>query len=330
MIEHRSLDVTEVEFDFENPRITPLLEAYEDPSPEVVAFALQPGDAKFLELRQAIRTNNGIVHPIVVNQTEGRWIAIEGNTRLAIYKQLHEERPDDLRWKQIPALIHKDMDPAAVDAIRLQAHLVGVRNWSPFAKARYLYKLNEQQLISFAALAEFCGGNNLEVQRNINAYRDIIQYYQPLVSEDEFDERKFSLFFEAQKTRIRECLIHHGFTVKDVAQWVVDGRFEPRQELIRKLPQILDTPRAREEFFKSGASKAEEYIDRPEVIQELQSVSLANLCAAIQKKIADLPYRELKEIQASPELVQAVEDAITDLTYLNEHELQGVESGPEV
>lgn len=321
MVAHTYLDVDEVQFDPANPRIAPLLEPYEQPSPEHVAMALQPGDRKHLELQQAIVTNEGIINPIIVNNRAGHYVAIEGNTRLAIYKKLHREAPEDERWSKIPSIVYEDMKPETVDAVRLQAHLVGVRNWSPFAKARYLFHLHVSEHLPFNALVEFCGGNQMEVQRNIQAYRDMQDHYRPLVPDDEFDDHKFSLFLEAQKPKLREALVQHGFTVADVAEWVVQGRFEPRQELIRKLPQILATPRAREEFFRRGAQSAEGFIDRPEVIQELQSVSLPDLCSAIQQKLNDIKRQEIRAIRESEELIQTIEDTITDLRAFYEEDL---------
>jgi hypothetical protein len=321
MVEHTYLPVPSVEFDPMNPRIASLLEPYERITPEIVGFALQPGDSKFNELRQAIITHEGIVNPIIVNHVGDTYIAIEGNTRLAIYKQLHKEHPDDERWSHIPAIVYDNMRTETVDAIRLQAHLVGVRNWSPFAKARYLYMLHEQEHIPFHSLVEFCGGNQLDIQRNISAYRDMNEHYKQRVAAEDFDERKFSLFFESQKPKIRETLLQFGFTTKDVATWVIEGKFEPRQELIRKLPEILSNPRARDTFFRQGAQHAEQYLERPELAVELQSASLLDLCAAVQQKINDVKYSELREIKASEGAIQTIQDTLTDLSNFVEHEL---------
>ena len=87
---HTTLDVQVVEFDPDNPRIAEFLEPYEDIDPELVAMALQPHDAKFNELKQAIRSHEGIIYPIIVNRKDGRLLTIEGNTRLAIYKQFNK------------------------------------------------------------------------------------------------------------------------------------------------------------------------------------------------------------------------------------------------
>lgn len=320
--EHTSLDVQKVEFDPDNPRIAPRLEAYEDVDPELVAMALQPGDAKFAELRQAIWTNEGIVNPIIVNRREGRYIAVEGNTRLAIYKMFNRDAPGDERWKRIPSIVHDEMSPDAIDAIRLQAHLVGVRNWTPFAKAQYLYRLNKSEHLSLHELVDFCGGNKNEVLRNIQAYEHMTLDYRPLVAEENFDRRKFSLFYEARRNTIQNALLNGGYTNKNFAEWVRDGKFEPRQELVRKLPAILRSDTAREEFLKNGAASAEKYIDSPDVLKELQNANLVDLCNAMQVRITQLTLVERDVIKNDTDNVLCVEETLSALENLYKHELQ--------
>lgn len=316
------LDVGAVEFDAANPRIAHYLEAYEDVDPELVAYALNPGDAKFLELQQAIRTNEGIINPIIVNATDGRLTAIEGNTRLAIYKKFLREEPGNETWQRIPAIVYENMSATAVDAVRLQAHLVGVRNWTPYAKAKYLHMLHVAERLPLNSLVDFCGGNSLDVLRNIEAYKAMENEYRPLVPADQFNQRKFSLFFEAQKPAIRQAITRAGFTTATFAGWVRDDKFHPRQELVRELPKILASPRAREVFLREGAQAAEKFIDRPTLSRELEAASLEELCTALVEKVKNLTLRERDELREDGAAVQTVEDAVIWLRNFFERELQ--------
>lgn len=325
-VEHRMLDVEYVEFDPDNPRISEYLRTYEDVSEldaTDIAMALQPNDAKYIELKQAIRTNEGIINPIIVNQFTGKLIAIEGNTRLAVYKEFHEDNPDDETWSHIPAIVYDDMSKTAIDAVRLQAHLVGVRNWTPYAKAKYLYTLHEKDHLPLNSLVDFCGGNKLEVVRNIEAFKRMEHDFRPLVPDDEFDQHKFSNFLEVQKkSSISKALLKAGFNHKDFASWVRNGKFEPRQELVRKLPEILSNPRARKVFLEDGADKALIYIDRPEITEELKKASLIELCAAVQEKIDDLTLKERDDIRKSDDSIQSIDDTLSYLSNFYNNEIQ--------
>ena len=87
-----SLPIDSIKLDEDNPRIKQCLENYTTVTPEAIALALWDsgdGDAatSYRVLRDSIKDSGGIIHPIVVNHEEnGDYVAIEGNTRLQIYK----------------------------------------------------------------------------------------------------------------------------------------------------------------------------------------------------------------------------------------------------
>ena len=190
------LDIDEVFFDPENPRISQYLDSGTGttPNPEHIAYLLQPDDAKFLELKSAIKTSRGITNRIIVQSVENGYKVIEGNTRLAIYKTFAEEYPNEETWKRIPAVVYDTIDQTEVHKIRLQAHLVGARSWSPYARAKYLYLLSEEGHIPPQDLVDYVGGNKNKVLRNIAAYKLMEGKYRSKVPSDKFSTDKFSIF----------------------------------------------------------------------------------------------------------------------------------------
>src|SRR5215469_5164727 len=150
------LPLDQVELDRTNPRIRRFLEMYSgEPSYDQIALALDVAgsddDAKGAttpeKLRNSILTNGGIMQPIVVNKTaDGHYVCIEGNTRLYIYRAFRSENVEG-DWSEIPALVHEGLTQSDVDAIRLQAHLVGPRPWDAYSKAKYLWELQYKELM---------------------------------------------------------------------------------------------------------------------------------------------------------------------------------------
>jgi hypothetical protein len=130
------LPVDQVELDRTNPRIRRFLEFHAgEPTYEQIALALDvagsgqdaQGATTPEKLRNSILTNGGIMQPIIVNkESDKRLVCIEGNTRLYIYRAFVAEQVEG-DWTQIPALVHEGLAASDVDAIRLQAHLVGPR-----------------------------------------------------------------------------------------------------------------------------------------------------------------------------------------------------------
>ncbi|WP_330083308.1 hypothetical protein [Methylocystis iwaonis] len=175
---HELVEVDAIELDRSNPRIRKFLEMYgEDPTPEQIFLALGAGNDEdtggststtFEKLKQSIITNGGIIQPVILNRrNDGTLVCIEGNTRVALYKHFHQTGVKG-SWTCIPAIVHNEIDEASVHAIRLQVHLVGVRPWDPYSKAKYLYELRTQAHLPFSTIVDYCGGRQTEVVESIN------------------------------------------------------------------------------------------------------------------------------------------------------------------
>lgn len=100
--EYKNLSISDIELDLGNPRIKHFLEIYEgEITAEAIALALSTAGSSserqmsFSSLRDSIKTSKGIIHPIIVNkQPDGKFVVIEGNTRLQIYKDFYRDSLD--------------------------------------------------------------------------------------------------------------------------------------------------------------------------------------------------------------------------------------------
>ena len=201
------LPVETIVLDTSNPRVARYIEMYGgDVTDEQMSLALgaanyEQGESTttFQSLRASIRTHGGLIHPILVNrENENRLVVIEGNTRALIYRQFRSD-DDSGRWDQIPAIVYDQLDEKEIDAIRLQAHLVGPRPWDPYSKAKYLDWLSNSEHLTTDQIIDFCGGQKTDVHRFIGAYNDMEDHYRPLLrTDDQFDPTRFSAFVEMQ------------------------------------------------------------------------------------------------------------------------------------
>jgi hypothetical protein len=150
--EFKLLDVLKIDFDTDNPRIKKALEKYGDNiNAERINFALRSASdessatSSFSRLRDSIRANGRITQPITVVVRDGSNICIDGNTRLAIYKEFLREKTEG-NWGKISALVLTETIPKDIETIRVSAHLVGARPWPAYEKARYLHYLYHVKL----------------------------------------------------------------------------------------------------------------------------------------------------------------------------------------
>ena len=308
---HEFLKVSEIELDLSNPRITRFLEMYEGkPTPEQIFMALGAGGDEsdgssgptFHKLKQSILTNGGVIQPVVVNRTtDGKQVCIEGNTRVALYRSFLQDEVAG-NWQTIPALVYEDLDEEDRDAVRLQAHLVGPRQWDPYSKAKYLSYLRNKEHFPFQKLVDLCGGSSKAVKESIEAYSDMENYYRPLLETDsEFDTRRFSGFVELQKPNIKLAIAKAGYSLHDFASWIHNRKIEALAE-VRYLPSILKNKKATEVFLKVGAVEAYKMLDRPDLSKALEDAGLSQLSRALAQAIRSVEYKEVQRLRADQSL----------------------------
>lgn len=213
------LSIDEIELDKSNPRIANYLDLYDESelTSETMALLLGSTSDACASLRESIKENKGIVHPIIVNHfNDGRYVVIEGNTRLQIYRDFRKKGVPG-NWETIKSIVYENVNEEKMDSIRLQAHLVGPREWDAYSKAKYLNYLVNVKYMPMTSLIAYCGGSSKasEIKKMIAAYQDMQKYYRPLCDDDTmFDIKKFHGFVELQKRNIIEALVIHGYTKK--------------------------------------------------------------------------------------------------------------------
>lgn len=308
---NQNVPIDDISFDLENPRIARFLDMYfGEITADQIALALGLGSSdepknssvrttSFYSLKTSIKTFGGIIHPIIVNKTDSVMTVIEGNTRLAIYKEFREAKvPGD--WDKIPAIVYENLKKEFIDSLRLQSHLVGPRDWNPYSKAKYLNTLFEEENLTKAQIVDYCGGRESEVERYIQAYKDIETYYRPqLSSGNYFDPQRFSGFVELQVPRVIQAISDTGYTKNDFAKWIIDEKIH-KNERVRKLPQVLRNKEAKEIFIKGkrkSIDKALKVLESKADSKDLKEASLQQLCNALVIKIQDLEFQELQALK---------------------------------
>lgn len=246
-------------------------------------FALRfKSTEEFGKLKQSIEANQGLTYPIWVLPTkEGRYRAIEGNSRVLVYRDLHSKIMNDSTFSAIPArVLPIDVSPEVVDFIRVEAHLRGVNPWDAYERARYLYGLFNKGY-TFEQLAAQTRLTSKEVENSIDAYRTMTERYLS-VYKDPNEVQKFSYFAEYHSKRsIRDAVARNGFTVDDLCKWIGTRKL-PRAADIRDLPDILDVSESRDMFLKSG------YEDAMDVLAYIRPMKVDPLFVNIGRVIQGL------------------------------------------
>ncbi len=310
---YTKLNVDAISFDTDNPRIKIALEKYgEHLNAERIHFALRSASdgekrtSSFTNLRDSIRTSGRAIAPIsVVIDGEG-YKCIDGNTRLAIYKQFLKEQVDG-NWAEINAIVLDNANQRDIEAVRVSAHLVGAREWPAYEKARYLHYLRNQELMDYTEMIALCGGNKTEIERQIDAFHDMNEFYRDVVDDSSFHIDRFSGFVELQKPQIKKAIFEAGLDLKDFGEWIRDGQIY-RLADVRQLPKVLQDVEARNVFLEGGPNsiqdaiklldqKSQEESGTTESELTLDAASIFQLARVLSRRIQDLPYSEVRTLK---------------------------------
>lgn len=320
------LPVAKIILDQRNPRVAPALESIEgEPQQDFIELALgqfAPDDDEkgasttFSSLKASIRAYKGLINPIVVTpRDDGTYVVIEGNTRVSIYRHLAEEKAPG-SWDTIPSIVRTDIKEDGEHAIRLQAHLVGPRQWRPYAKAKYLHSLYTDQKLSVNEILDYCGGNarKREIEEYIAAYTDMQNHYMPLVGQNQPDYSRFSAFVELQKPQVKQSIVKAGFNTDHFAQWVHDSKISPLNT-VRQLPRILGNPDAKKKFLSHDAREAMKVLEQPNANSAIKEASLEQLANALAIKIRSLNWPDVKDLSEAHDTprAQALADCYEEL-----------------
>lgn len=298
MSNYVELPVNLIELDCSNPRIANFIDLYgeDNLNSDTMALLLDTKSDSCAGLRESIKENGGIIHPIIVNKmNNGRYVVIEGNTRLQIYRDFIKQGTPG-QWNVIKAIVYDDLKQEAMHSIRLQAHLVGPREWDAYSKAKYLNYLANEEHMPMSVLVAYCGGNSKasEIKHMIAAYQDMQEFYRPLCNEDQmFNIKKFHGFVELQNRNILETLRLHGYNRSDFSQWMVDEKFSKLED-VRKLPKILNSKKATEAFFRENSNAAKKILAVEEITTDsLKDVPYELLAKELIKRMDDFQVKEI-------------------------------------
>lgn len=318
------LPVSEIKLDKNNPRIANYLAIHneDDIDSDLMALLLGTGSTSCESLRESIRENGGVIHPVVVNKTtDGEYVVIEGNTRVQIYKDFIKTGIPG-NWDKIRAIVYEDLKTEEIHSIRLQAHLVGPREWDSYSKAKYLHHLSNVEAMPMNMLISYCGGSSKasEIKNMIAAYNDMEGYYRPLCADDnDFDPRKFQGFVELQRKNITDSLILHGYTKTDFSRWIIDENISVLAD-VRRIPDILKSKAATQIFLKENSSEAKKILAVEEITSDkLKDVPYEMLARELSKRMNSFTLKELHHLRDDvdyTEKLQSLENVFDDLNFV--------------
>ena len=175
LADHQRRNIHELRFLRDNPRVYAAIREMQDfpeLTPEeqqirIYECLLQEPSVK--NLIPQIKQDGGLQEPVIVREDTRQ--VIEGNSRLAVYRKLSHEDPDNEQWTYIHCLVVKTLTDEQQTRLLGQAHLHGKTEWSPYAKALFCYRWVVEQQKDPQTLAEVSGITATEIGKNVKIIR---------------------------------------------------------------------------------------------------------------------------------------------------------------
>lgn len=305
------VDPDAVILDAENPRLGFSIRQLEpDERTDAACTLLLTAQEEVEELKRSIVLSGGVQEPIYLKPNG---VVAEGNRRVVAMRLAKEERPNDSRFKTMPAWqIPNGTPQTVVQNLLNEIHLGSVRGWAPYEKALQLRALLASGLIE-EEVAERYRMTAREVRQHIAAADFMDCEYFPITNDPTNIEHraKYSYFLEFEKnSRLQKRLEAEVELPARFALWVKTGKVTTG-ERVRRLPKILDSHEAARLFEVAGFDAAEEYLKRERPGEQ----ELYALMEKARTRLAAITLGELSELKDSSDritILASLRDAVTE------------------
>ena len=201
------------------------------------------------ELRPELLRHGGLMEPLVVETRTME--VVEGNSRLAACRQLHEDGVEG-EWDRVPCIEVTKFTDEQRAAYLAQVHVKGKRQWSPYEKANFAY-VQIQEGVTLNDVAE-------RLDMSATTVRKRIKVIQEMKDNDDSKQRNYSYYDVIVNTT---AIAKAGEDVRNALRVMIKNEETEftAQDLRRKLPVVLQKPKAKRKFL-SGAIDLDEAYQR--------------------------------------------------------------------
>ncbi len=303
-VEQGQIEINKLELDELNPRISFFRDnqVTDNLTKDEIIFALTSKKPEaFRKLKDSIHNNKGIVSPIWIEtigeKKDKKYKVIEGNTRVVIYQQLQKEEPYEDKWKTILCyILPREINEEQKNFIRLQSHLRGTTEWDAYEKAKYLYKLWQDDGWSINRLEKQTKMTEKQIKENIDAYKIMEEQYLSTHRTDPNEVSKFSYFVEYIKDKkLQKLMEKSSKDIKDFCDWVADKEKIPTGQDVRRLRDIFDNEDTKNAFIAKGFDSAMQILEvrKPHLVSSFYK-DIENVIEGLR----EISTQELDEIIA--------------------------------
>ncbi|MEA5115670.1 MAG: hypothetical protein VB050_16760 [Geobacteraceae bacterium] len=256
--EIKDVDISELEYYSENPRINYIISKH--PPEKITQELIEQELLKLDSTKERIKDleeNKGLIDEVYVLGNK----VVEGNTRLCAFRRLSQKYKNDSRWKTIKArILHPSVNDEELFYILGTFHIKGKTEWDAYEKAAYIYKMITVLNKNPDDVAKQIGKQKKTVEAMLKAYEVMSHKFLRkgnVENNNSRDDLKKYSYFEAlflQKDLTKRVEETPAF-LDEFVEWVKDDRLKKAQN-VRELPKILGHKKACRSFYETESDDA--------------------------------------------------------------------------
>ncbi len=257
-------------------------------------------------LRPDIISHGGLIEPILIRLDTKE--VIEGNSRLAVFRDLHANPHIEGEWDLIPCHIVATLSDEQQDAYLSQIHVKGKTPWTPYGKSNFAY-VRSQEGVPVNKIAQRFGVTTTEIKtriktvdlmkRNGDNKNHHFSYYDVLVRNRAISE---AIDENSGSMELRSFLLEE---IKNMDSDDENQNPFTAQDMRDKLPPILKKPKILKKYI-NGNQTLEDAYQFSRISDSQQKLRRAN------DSISDIGKKELERLDRSG--LSAVKIEVRDLS----------------
>src|SRR6266446_1662974 len=230
-----SLPLSSLELDPANPRIQFLMGQRGTSVSQAELYTILWEKDAVKALANSILQNGGVYESIIVQRDGKKFRVREGNCRVAASRHLSEQRPNDTRFKTIPALVF-DAELSEEDLAILLAdmHVAGKIRWDAYEQAKHVHDLHTLYGKTYEWLSNHLRLSKSKIIELLSAYGATSEFLAAHPAPG--NVRKFSLFHELMRKKdLRQSFDEEPQFKHKFHKWLLDDRLTDSKQ-VRGLP----------------------------------------------------------------------------------------------
>ena len=209
------ISIEQLKFLKDNPRVyacTHSVDGFEEMIEEeqqLVIYQKLLQESSVRNLIPDIKRHGGLLESILVRNDTSE--VIEGNSRLAVYRKLFEEKNEDGDWELIPCDIVSSLSDEQLAAYLNEVHVKGKTQWPAYEKANFAYIHWGEKRWRLEKIAEMFGESVATIRTRIkiielmkennDGERSRFSYYDVIIRKKEITD------VLNQNCELKECLL---------------------------------------------------------------------------------------------------------------------------